>query len=65
VILPNVEIGRHVKIRRAVIDKNCVIPEGMVIGYDPELDRKRFHVTEKGICLVTPEMLGQQIHYIR
>jgi glucose-1-phosphate adenylyltransferase len=37
----------------------------MVIGYDPEEDRKRFHVTEKGICLVTPEMLGQRIHHIR
>jgi glucose-1-phosphate adenylyltransferase len=65
VILPNVEIGRNCKIRRAVIDKNCKIPEGMTIGYDAEADRKRFHVTEKGVCLVTPEMLGQQIHHIR
>jgi glucose-1-phosphate adenylyltransferase len=65
VILPNVEIGRHCRIRRAVIDKNCKIPEGMTIGYDAEADRKRFHVTERGVCLVTPEMLGQQIHHIR
>jgi len=65
VILPNVEIGRHCRIRRAVIDKNCKVPEGTVIGHDPAEDRKRFHVTEKGICLVTPEMLGQRIHHIR
>ncbi|MCX8018171.1 MAG: glucose-1-phosphate adenylyltransferase, partial [Rhodocyclaceae bacterium] len=65
VILPNCEIGRHAKIRRAVIDKNCKVPEGMTIGHDPEADRKRFHVTEKGVVLVTPEMLGQQIHHIR
>lgn len=65
VILPNSEIGRHCKIRRAVIDKNCKVPEGMVIGYDLEADKKRFHVTEKGITLVTPEMLGQKIHHIR
>jgi glucose-1-phosphate adenylyltransferase len=65
VILPKVEIGRGAKIRRAVIDKNCTIPENMMIGYDLEEDRKRFHVTEKGITLVTPEMLGQRIHHIR
>jgi glucose-1-phosphate adenylyltransferase len=65
VILPNVEIGRHAKIRRSVIDKNCKVPEDMVIGYDLEQDKKRFHVTEKGITLVTPEMLGQKIHQIR
>jgi glucose-1-phosphate adenylyltransferase len=65
VILPKVEIGRGAKIRRAVIDKNCKVPENMVIGYDLDEDRKRFHVTEKGITLVTPEMLGQRIHHIR
>ena len=65
VVLPNCDIGRHCRIRRAVIDKNCKIPEGSVIGYDMVEDRKRFHVTEKGIVLVTPEMLGQRIHHIR
>jgi glucose-1-phosphate adenylyltransferase len=65
VLLPNSEIGRRCKIRRAVIDKNCKVPDDMVIGYDLEADKKRFHVTEKGITLVTPEMLGQQIHHIR
>jgi len=65
VVLPNVDIGRHCAIRRAVIDKFCRVPEGTVIGFDAEHDRERFHVTAQGICLVTPEMLGQQIHYIR
>jgi glucose-1-phosphate adenylyltransferase len=65
VILPEVEIGRHCHIKRAVIDRGCQIPEGMVIGVDPKEDAKRFHVTPGGITLVVPEMLGQQLHYVR
>jgi glucose-1-phosphate adenylyltransferase len=59
VILPGVDVGRHVTLRRCVIDKNVHIPEGMQIGVDPEEDRRRFHVSPGGIVLVTPEMLGQ------
>ncbi len=62
VILPNVEIGRNVTIKRAVIDKGCIIPEGMTIGGNLEEDSKRFYVSEKGITLVTPDMLGQDLH---
>ena len=62
VILPDVVIGRHAKLRRVVIEKKCNIPEGLVAGFDPETDRKRFHVTGKGVTLITPEMLGQEIH---
>jgi glucose-1-phosphate adenylyltransferase len=65
VILPDVDIGRSAKLRRVVMDKHCRIPEGMQIGYDPEADRQRFHVSENGVTLVTPEMLGQQAHHIR
>ncbi len=65
VILPDVVIGRHAKLRRVVMDKHCRVPEGLTIGYDIEADRKRFHVSENGITLVTPEMLGQQAHHIR
>jgi glucose-1-phosphate adenylyltransferase len=65
VILPKVDIGSSARLRRVVVDKHCRIPDGMVIGYDAAEDRKRFHVTEKGITLVTPEMLGQHAHYIR
>lgn len=65
VLLPNVEVGRNVKIRRAVVDKNCVIPEGLVVGYDLEEDAKRFHVSDGGVVLITPEMLGQDMGRIR
>jgi glucose-1-phosphate adenylyltransferase len=65
VILPDVHIGRGAKLRRVVMDKHCRVPEGMLIGYDAETDRKRFHVSEGGVALVTPEMLGQRAHHIR
>jgi glucose-1-phosphate adenylyltransferase len=65
VILPDVHIGRNVKLRKVVMDKHCRVPEGMTIGYDPVEDRKRFHVSENGVTLVTQEMLGQQSHQIR
>ncbi|MES9936911.1 MAG: glucose-1-phosphate adenylyltransferase, partial [Sedimenticola sp.] len=65
VILPGVEIGRNCRITKAVIDRGCEIPEGTVIGEDPEADAKRFHLSEGGVVLVTPEMLGQVLHYVR
>jgi glucose-1-phosphate adenylyltransferase len=61
VILPNVSIGRRVRLRRTVIDMHCVLPDGFSAGYDAERDRRRFHVTEKGTTLVVPEMLGQAV----
>jgi glucose-1-phosphate adenylyltransferase len=65
VILPDVDIGRNCRISRAVIDRGCHIPEGTVIGEDPELDAKRFHVSSRGVVLVTPEMLAQERHHVR
>jgi glucose-1-phosphate adenylyltransferase len=65
VILPRVEIGRHVRLRRVVVDKGCRIPDGLEVGFDVEKDRQRFYVTERGITLITPEMLGQYIHHVR
>ena len=65
VLLPNVEVQRNVVIKRAVVDKRCIIPEGMQIGVDLEEDKKRFYVSENGIVLVTPDMLGQKVHRIR
>jgi glucose-1-phosphate adenylyltransferase len=61
VVLPEVVINRHCHISRAIIDRGCVLPEGTVIGEDREEDARRFRVTPKGITLVTPEMLGQQV----
>jgi len=65
VILPNVTVGSNVKLRRAIVDRRCQLPDGMVAGYDPAHDRERFYVTEKGIVLITPEMLGQRVHMAR
>lgn len=65
VVLPDVEIGKHCRISQAVIDKGCIIPDGMVIGEDAEADKKRFYVTAKGVVLVTPEMLNQELHHVR
>lgn len=62
VVLPDVDIGRHAKIRRAVIATGARIPEGMQIGYDPEEDARRFFVTEQGITLVTARMLDDLEH---
>ena len=62
VILPDVEIKRHCKLKRVIIDRGCVIPEGTTIGYDLEQDKARgFRVSEKGVVLVTREMLGQPV----
>ncbi len=63
VILPEVEIGRGAVLRRVVIDRGARIPAGLQAGIDPAEDRKRFHVTEKGITLITPEMLGEHLHH--
>ncbi|MDQ6971244.1 MAG: glucose-1-phosphate adenylyltransferase [Mariprofundaceae bacterium] len=62
VILPDVEISRGCRLSRCVIDKGTVIPEGTIIGEDAAEDAKRFDVSEGGIVLVTPEMLGQDLH---
>ncbi len=65
VVLPDADIGRNCRIKNAVIDKRCMIPDGTVIGEDPEADAKRFTVSPKGVVLVTPEMLGQVTNYVR
>ena len=52
ILMDGVEVGRHSKIRRAIIDKGVKLPPGTVIGYDAELDRQRFSVTDSGIVVV-------------
>jgi len=64
VILPKVTIGENCRLRRVIIDKACNIPDGTVIGEDPEEDAKRFYVSANGIVLVTMAMLGQSIYSI-
>ena len=65
VIFPDVQIGRRCTIRKAIIDKGCEIPTGTEIGVDAKADAARFHISEGGVVLVTPEMLGQRLHYAR
>jgi len=57
VLLPSVQVGRHARLNRVVADRDCVIPDGMIIGENAEADAMRFHRTESGITLVTREML--------
>jgi glucose-1-phosphate adenylyltransferase len=52
IIMNNCNVGRHARIRRAIIDKNVIIPEGYEIGFDLEGDRKKFTVTESGIVVI-------------
>lgn len=65
VILPDVVVGRHCRLKKVVLDKGCNVPEGTVIGEDAELDAQRFEVSPDGVVLVTPEMLGQNYRYVR
>ncbi len=57
VVLPRVEIGKSCHIRRAILDEGCQVPDGMQIGLERAADERRFHVTDKGIVLVTSDML--------
>jgi len=58
VIMENVTIGRHCRIRKTILDKDVHLPEKTEIGFDAESDKKRFMTTETGIVIVTKEMLS-------
>jgi glucose-1-phosphate adenylyltransferase len=53
IIFEDVNVGRHSKLHRTIVDKGVNIPEGMQIGFFPEEDRKRFTVTESGIVVIS------------
>jgi len=57
VILPHAEIGRGVTITHAIVDEGCEVPDRMRIGAERGEDQRRFHVTDNGVVLVTPDML--------
>jgi glucose-1-phosphate adenylyltransferase len=59
VVLPEVDVGRHARLRKVVIDRGVRIPEGLVVGEDPEADARRFRRTEQGVVLITQTMLDR------
>jgi glucose-1-phosphate adenylyltransferase len=61
VILPHVDIGRSARLKNVVIDRGVRIPEGLVVGEDPERDAQRFRRTERGICLITQPMIDRLV----
>jgi glucose-1-phosphate adenylyltransferase len=59
VVMPYVSVGRHARLKNVVIDRGVLIPEGLVVGEDPELDAKRFRTTPNGIALITQPMIDR------
>ena len=57
VVLPYADIGRYARLRNVIVDRGVKIPEGLVVGEDPDEDSRRFRRTEMGICLITQAML--------
>ncbi len=56
-ILPQVSVGRHARLTKVVIDRGVVIPDGLVVGEEPELDAQRFRRSARGVCLITQPMI--------
>ena len=61
VILPYVDVGQGAQLANVVIDRGVKIPNGLVVGEDPELDARRFRVTEAGVCLITQAMIDRLV----
>lgn len=61
VVLPYVNVGRKARLKKVVIDRGVEIPEGLVVGEDPDLDGKRFRRTESGVCLITQPMIDRLV----
>jgi glucose-1-phosphate adenylyltransferase len=59
VVLPEVEIGRSVRLRNVIIDRGVRIPEGLVVGEDSVQDAQRFRRSEGGVCLITQAMIDR------
>jgi glucose-1-phosphate adenylyltransferase len=59
VVLPRCVVNRGARLSKVVLDAGVVIPEGLVVGEDPELDAARFRRTERGVCLITQDMIDR------
>ena len=58
VLLPDVQVGRHARLTKVVVDRACRLPEGLVVGEDPDLDARRFYRSDGGVTLVSADMLA-------
>ena len=63
VILHGARIGKHCRLSKTILDNGVKLPDGTIIGENPEHDRQHFHVSPGGVVLVTPEMLEQRVHF--
>ena len=61
VVLPYCDIGRNARLKKVVIDRGVSIPEGLVVGEDPEFDAKWFRRTDEGVTLVTQSMVNKYL----
>ena len=59
VVLPKVEVARSARLSKVIVDRGVRIPEGLVVGDDPDLDAQRFRRTEEGVCLITQTMIDK------
>ena len=59
VLLPEVQVGRNARLTKVVVDRGCRIPDGLVVGEDPDEDARRFYRSEGGVTLITPSMLAK------
>jgi glucose-1-phosphate adenylyltransferase len=55
ILMPGVRVGRHARLRRAIIDRDVLIPRGALVGYNPEEDRRRHTVSDSGVVVVTTD----------
>jgi glucose-1-phosphate adenylyltransferase len=58
VLLPDVHVGRHARLTKVVVDRGCLVPDGLVVGEDPEFDAKRFYRSNGGVTLISADMLA-------
>ena len=61
VVLPYCDIGRNARLKKVVIDRGVNIPEGLVVGEDPEFDAKWFRRSDEGVTLITQAMINKYL----
>jgi glucose-1-phosphate adenylyltransferase len=59
VVLPYVDVGRNCRLTNVIVDRGVRIPDGLIVGEDPDLDARRFRRTDRGICLITQPMIDR------